>query len=95
MTFTENFRTEIVGMGAGKSRFLASLRMTKRNNEVGMTKQKRKRNGKRVRGDEEEKQFEVDYGLQGARGVGGALFYGAGQGAGVGSVEAVWGVGAV
>ena len=33
-------------------------------NKVGMTKQERKWNGKRVRGhEEEEKQFEVDYRL--------------------------------
>ena len=34
-------------------------------------------------------------GMQGARGMGGTLFYGAGGGDGHGSVEAVWGVDAV
>jgi len=34
-------------------------------------------------------------GMQGARGMGGTLFYGAGGGDGHGSVEGVWGVHAV
>src|SRR5271167_4090534 len=123
MTFTENFKTGIVGMGAegvggwdgGKSRgerarargepFILGRKRGGQNSHplakcarrVGHPEADSRfaRNDNLYAGYEKEKQIEVDYGMQGTGGVGGALFHGAGEGVGVGSVEAVWGVGAV
>jgi len=59
MTFTENFRTGIVGGGGGEKQ-IPPLRFAQGRNDKsergGMTKQQQSRNGKRVRGYEEEEQ---------------------------------------
>jgi hypothetical protein len=79
MTFTENSKKGRLGAG-GWGIFLTLEIIGDRNRGVY---------------EEEVGSGCLGKGMQGARGMGGTLFYGAGGGDGHGSVEAVWGVDAV
>src|SRR5271154_7207923 len=94
MNFTEGFRTGIVGMGRGKAdsspSALLGVGMTNVVEGLGVGMTSGVTGNERQWGHEEKDG--VDQGMQGTWGVGGTLFYGAGQGIGDGGVDALWGV---